>query len=338
MTSKFLYYLKAFVEYGVPDRWFQGQLTHQVSSMFDCDDVCEIAQRVNYYCKLPAGTRLNDDAPLLSSLRLGRKRTVYYFDSHEIARYFPKDLRWNTEFGDVNYLPPVPAITKSRPIAGNNSNSVLLKLNKIRHFNFVQDSTLFREKNDLLVFRGACYRRNRQQFLERYFGHPLCNVGDVRPKAKSAGARWLVPEMSVADQLKYKFILSLEGNDVASNLKWIMSSNSIAVMPRPKFETWFMEGTLVPDVHYIEINDDYSNLEEKLGYYLRHLQAAEEIVSNAQRFVGQFLDLKRERLIGILTLRKYFERTSQMQVTEREASLYTNPTVELMTRSGDQAA
>lgn len=328
MNSKFLYYLRAFVEDGIPDRWFQRQLTHKVSSNFDRSDVGEVAKRVNYYCKLAVGTCLNEDAQPLSSLRLGRKGTVYYFDSHEIARYFPKHLRWNTEFGDVNYLLPIPAITKSRPIAGDNSNSVLLKLNKIRHFDFVRDSIPLQEKRDLLVFRGACYRRNRQQFLERYFGHPLCDVGDVRPKAKSAGIPWLVPEMCVADQLKYKFILSLEGNDVASNLKWIMSSNSIAVMPRPKFETWFMEGTLVPDVHYIEINDDYSNLEEKLDYYLRHLQAAESIVSNAQRYVEPFLDLARERIIGILTLRKYFYCTGQIRVTAREESLYANPSAE----------
>ena len=40
---------------------------------------------------------------------------------------------------------------------------------------------------------------------------------------------------------KHKFILCIEGNDVASNLKWVMSSNSVAVMPKPKFESWFME-------------------------------------------------------------------------------------------------
>ena len=41
-----------------------------------------------------------------------------------------------------------------------------------------------------------------------------------------------------------------------------MSSNSVAVMPRPKYESWFMEGRLQPGVHYIEIKDDYSDLED----------------------------------------------------------------------------
>ena len=40
-------------------------------------------------------------------------------------------------------------------------------------------------------------------------------------------------KVSIDYHLKHKFILCIEGNDVASNLKWVMSSNSVAVMPKP---------------------------------------------------------------------------------------------------------
>lgn len=60
-------------------------------------------------------------------------------------------------------------------------------------------------------------------------------------------------QKTIREHLDYKFIMAIEGNDVASNLKWVMSSNSLAVMPRPTCETWFMEGTLIPDYHYIEV-------------------------------------------------------------------------------------
>ena len=70
--------------------------------------------------------------------------------------------------------------------------------------------------------------------------------------------------------------MALEGNDVASNLKWVMSSNSIAVMPRPTCETWFMEGKLIPNYHYIEIKPDYSDLPEKLQYYIDHPEEAKK--------------------------------------------------------------
>lgn len=76
--------------------------------------------------------------------------------------------------------------------------------------------------------------------------------------------------------MDYKFIMALEGNDVASNLKWVMSSNSIAVMPRPTCETWFMEGKLIPNYHYIEIKPDFTDLEERLKYYIEHPEEAQQ--------------------------------------------------------------
>ncbi len=78
--------------------------------------------------------------------------------------------------------------------------------------------------------------------------HPLCDLQDT------------YTGMSLYDHLHYRYIMALEGNDVATNLKWIMSSNSIAVMPRPTCETWFMEGRLIPNYHYIEIADDFHDL------------------------------------------------------------------------------
>ena len=105
--------------------------------------------------------------------------------------------------------------------------------------------------------------------------------------------------------------MALEGIDVASNLKWVMSSNSIAVMPRPTCETWFMEGTLIPDYHYIEIKPDFSDLEERLNYYIEHVAESLEIIRHAHEYVSQFKDKRRENLISLLVLDKYFKMTGQ---------------------------
>ena len=122
---------------------------------------------------------------------------------------------------------------------------------------------------------------------------------------------WKVPRLTINQQLTYKFILCLEGNDVASNLKWVMSSNSIAVMTKPKFETWFMEGLLKPDFHYIQIKDDYSDLEDRLNNYITHTQKAMDIIYNANQYISQFKDHKQEELISLCTLEKYFIQTNQ---------------------------
>jgi len=125
-----------------------------------------------------------------------------------------------------------------------------------------------------------------------------------------AHPNWQAGKLTIGEHLDYKFIMSLEGNDVASNLKWVMSSNSIAVTPRLTCETWFMEGTLRPNYHYIEVKEDFSDLEERLQYYIDHPEEAEAIIQHAHEFVDQFRDKERERLIALLVMKKYFEITN----------------------------
>ncbi len=187
---------------------------------------------------------------------------------------------------------------------------MLLKLNAVRHYQFVKDNIAFTQKSDLLVWRGSGFRPNRRLLLEKFFSHPRCNVG--RTDKKDADHQcFVVPLMSIEEQLKYKFILSLEGKDVATNLKWIMSSNSLCITPKLKYETWFMEGQLEAGVHYVEVQDDFSDLIEKMDYYLAHPEQAEQIIANAQAWVAQFKDPKREKLISLLVAEKYFALSGQ---------------------------
>lgn len=119
-------------------------------------------------------------------------------------------------------------------------------------------------------------KENRVRFMEMFFGHPMVDVGDVSRKAVKP--EWKAEKMTISQHLDYKFIMALEGNDVASNLKWVMSSNSLAVMPKPTCETWFMEGRLIPNYHYVEVKPDFSDLEERMKYYIEHEEEAEAII------------------------------------------------------------
>ena len=117
--------------------------------------------------------------------------------------------------------------------------------------------------------------------------------------------------MEISKQLQYKFIVSIEGVDVATNLKWIMSSNSLCFAQKLKYETWFMEGKLIPDFHYVLIANDFSDLGDKIDYYLAHPDEALVIIANATAWVAQFLDEQREDYIGRQVLMKYFEKSGQ---------------------------
>ena len=184
-----------------------------------------------------------------------------------------------------------------------------MKLNKIRHFHFIDDERNFKDKKDMAVWRGnGMNSTTRQYFLENYYSVPIFNIGQRSPVIDKP---WFKGLMSIYDQLAYKFIFCIEGVDTATSIKWVMSSNSVCLMPKPKYETWFMEGKLQANIHYIEVNEDFSDAEEKIKYYIKNQDEALKIIKNANSYVNQFKNLKREKLISLLVMDKYFSLSGQ---------------------------
>lgn len=310
-NNKQIYYLHSFIKEIYPNSIYRNRLGKTLESM-EQYNLEYIKHRVNYYNKMSESMTLSGKAKPLSELKLKKYHKTYYFDSQEFCRYFHPDLRIKFKFGDITKIPKIPAIVKSRPITTQQDSAILFKLNKVRHFTFTKDNIPFENKKDKLIGRNHVKKKqtHRIRFYEMYFNHPLCNLGQINKSATHP--EWVKKKISIEKHLKYKFILCIEGVDVASNLKWVMSSNSIAVMPKPKYETWFMENTLKPNYHYIEIKADYSDLEEKLNYYINNPSACLKIIKNANLYVEQFKNLKRERLISLLVLEKYFVQTNQL--------------------------
>lgn len=309
-NSKLAYFLRGFARQLVPSGYSLRQGKRLLAELAQREDKEELQRRIDYYCRLSQPCPLPKEAMQLKDYRFPKEGKVYYFDAQEIYRYFPQDYRWSVLPGDITHIPAVPSIVKSRPIAEDNANAVLLKMDKVRHFIFPTDTTPWEDKTPTAVFRGKTKgKAERQQFMRMYYGSAVCNCGDVGKPNNEVPAEWRTPFMTIGDHLKYRYIMALEGNDVASNLKWIMCSNSIAVMPRPTFETWFMEGTLIPNYHYIEIKADFSDLEERLTYYNTHPDEAKAIIEHAHAYIRPFMDAHRETLIAVGVMHKYFSLT-----------------------------
>lgn len=309
---KLSFYSKHAILCLLPGAWLRARrksILRKINVMGE-QERFQILWRVNYYNKLEDSFSLPADATRIQDFRR-EKSWAYYLDMLSVLRFFPGDMQVYHQFGDITHVPNVPTFVKSRPVGEANHNAVLLKLNRVRHYYMVNDRVPFSAKKNKVVWRGACHQPHRQRFIEDFHDHPLCDVGDVHRKAQ--GMPWHREHMSVADQLQYKFVLSIEGNDVATNLKWIMASNSLCFMTKPRYETWFMEGVLVPGYHFVELKDDYSDLEEKMRYYTKNDVEAKAIISNANDYVKQFGDEKKERLLSILVVQKYFEKTGQVE-------------------------
>lgn len=310
------YLIKAYLREYTPKCFVRPFLSQELRKLDERTDKDYILQRVDYYNKLTPespidATQWTEEAIALEEQPITRQK-VYYFDAMEIARYFNQKLKWILLPGDITHIPELPTIVKSRPLGEHNENSVILKLVKNRHFLFVNDKKSWRKKKNAAIFRGDLGPRKeiRDVFMNRFATGQSPLVDAASTNCLEKHPEWQKGKLTIGEHLDYKFIMSLEGNDVASNLKWIMSSNSIAVSTRLTCETWFMEGTLIPNYHYIEVKEDFSDLEERLTYYLEHPKEAETIIQHAHEYVNQFKDKKREKLIGLLTLKKYFEITN----------------------------
>lgn len=327
--NKFLFFVRKFAGLAVPGCYYRRRLAHCLRQARRRDDFDYMTERADYYCRLRRPWAMGAEDSLtrgngwihysgtLGGYRRKMFHTAYYFDQHDATRYFPSTFRWNFCPGDVYFTPEVPTVVKSRLLSAENQNSVLLKLDKLRHFLFIEDRKSFREKADRVIFRGKIrHSRLRARFLECFFGHPMFDLGVVG-RNEGCPETWMAPKKTLREHLGYKFIVALEGNDVASNLKWIMSSNSLALMTRPTCETWFMEGRLRPGVHYVEVKEDFSDVLEKVNHYVAHPDEAEAIIRNAHAYVAQFRDEKREELIQLMVLSRYFETSGQQIPADR---------------------
>lgn len=316
------YYLQNIARDCLPQVLFRSRLERLCADLAE-HDAEYLMRRLNYYNKLASAHPLDEKETTVGRIPMLRSR--YYYDLKEHARYFPRHFRLRHVFGDMTRVPGEAAIVKSRPIAGDNRNSIIMKLNKFRHFELYDDKISFGDKLPKAVWRGAGANAKRKAPVKRkalvdaYYDHPFCDVGWARAGASDPKCK---PFLSPAEQMRYRYIISIEGKDVASNLKWVMASNSLCLMPAPVYETWFMEGTLQPGFHYVQLRPDLADLEETIVHYEKHPDQAREIVCNANSYVKQFAHKRREHVLSLLVLYKYFALTGQLEPNPNVAALW----------------
>ncbi|KAA6309707.1 hypothetical protein EZS27_038856 [termite gut metagenome] len=194
-NSKFLYYSKNIVRYYTPKIFLRKKL-YYILSLLSKQDEDYILDRVNYYHKLDKITSTSEEMILLLEFIMPKKKKgqyanrSYFFDSYQYTLYFPNHLKAAFLFGDIIHIPEIPSITKSRPINGENANSVILNLDKVRHFMFVKNKKRFQDKKNKLIGRAVVTQPHRSKFWEMYFNHPLCNIGQIN-KNNTNHSEWM---------------------------------------------------------------------------------------------------------------------------------------------------
>lgn len=197
-----------------------------------------------------------------------------------------------------------PSFAKVRKLYGD--NRILLNINTIRHWGPIESAKKqdipFEAKNNKLVWRGNL-NINKRLRLKEYLNRITNQDIDIKHALNHTFADY----MTIENMLKSKFLLSVEGNDVSTNLKWALLSNSCVLMPKPTCCSWLMEDKLIPGYHYVQIEKDFSDLEDKYYWCLHNLDKCKDIAANATKYLNQFLDTEKEKRITQKVIQKYME-------------------------------
>ena len=223
--------------------------------------------------------------------------------------------------GDINK--PFHSLVLCKNRCAGNKNSVILRcLNFHRHwknyYNRPQDIP-FNKKKNKVFWRGVSTGNetnvaNRFQLIKRWCNKcDIINVGfsnlvqNINDRYTEKYKKFVKGSCNLSQFLKFKYILSVEGNDKDTGLNWKLNSNSVVMMAKPRVCSWLMETTLIPNYHYILLKDDFSDLKQKVIWCNNHPERCKQIVRNARKFMKQFSNAEQEEKIEMAVINKYFE-------------------------------
>ena len=227
------------------------------------------------------------------------------------------NLKFLINHYDLSHSLNLPTFVKSRNLISY-KKSIILPLEDLyipSFYDYILTFDIpFNKKLNNCVWRGAnsgnfnCNNKNkasRYDLVNKFSDHKLFNIGLSYSNYKTINKHPIKNKLSIKDQLKYKFIISVEGNDFATNLSWIMLSNSVVIMPKCTVETWKLESYLIEYQHYIPVKNDFSDLNQQMEWCLENLEKCEEIAYNSRLYVLQFFDKNRENNIINDIIKKY---------------------------------
>ena len=122
----------------------------------------------------------------------------------------------------------------------------------------------------------------------RLHKHYLEDVAVVGTPSFPVSEAFYVP---MADQIRNKFLLYIEGHCAACRLGVMLSSGCVVFKTTSTCvasELWFSH-LLKEGVHFVSIASDFSDVAEKIRYYLDHPDEAQKIASNARRLWETYL-------------------------------------------------
>ncbi len=114
----------------------------------------------------------------------------------------------------------------------------------------------------------------------------------IIPKEMEAIGITTQQKLPMNEQVKYKYLLNVDGHTRPNRTSWILSSSSLMLLVEPKNQvnpdyTW-IEKVLKPWKHYVPIKPDLSDLEEQILWCKSNDAECIQIVKRANKFAKTY--------------------------------------------------
>jgi len=158
-------------------------------------------------------------------------------------------------------------------------------LNKYNKYRSIHLNYRFNDKKPKLVYAGKNYGSKYNFFLRKdieinqreYFR-------SIKDKI-SVNDNLYVPEhfISISEMIEYKYILDIDGDaSTWDATAWKLNSNSVIFKTKSKWKQWFFE-EYKEWVHYIPINEDFTDIQEKINWCENNQEKCIEITKNCRK-------------------------------------------------------
>lgn len=101
----------------------------------------------------------------------------------------------------------------------------------------------------------------------------------------------LKPKMNQKEQQEYKYVVNIEGHVAAYRLSMELSCGFCILLVESDYKLWFYD-QLKPNVHYISIKKDLSDLIDKIKWCQKNDDFCKKISENAKKFADNYLSKK----------------------------------------------
>ncbi len=167
-------------------------------------------------------------------------------------------------------------------------------------------------KKELAFWRGGFTKKNRTKLCQLSIDHPdYLNarlVGDSKDpewQKQCEESGYLGSRCSWSEFLEHKYLPYMDGVMCAAPaLQWRLLSHSLTFKPDSEEIQWFYRA-IHPNVHYVPVKNDLSDLPEKIDWAKGHDESARKIVERANEFAENHLRYGDVLHYFLLVLKEY---------------------------------